>query len=139
MSGALCMELLTSEGWNPVNDIESVIVSIRSLLVVGGGRLSAAAEMSNEAREAALAAAKERNISEDDSDGESEPNNRKRHCHADDKDENEDDSLAPQINKIKTTKTSAGKYSASEAKAAYSQLSAFHKEKGWSKSWARKG
>jgi len=41
MNGALCMELLTSEGWNPVNDIESVIVSIRSLLVVGDGRLAA--------------------------------------------------------------------------------------------------
>ena len=23
MSGALCMELLTTDGWNPVNDIES--------------------------------------------------------------------------------------------------------------------
>ena len=40
MNGALCMELLTTQGWNPVNDIESVIVSIRSLIVVGDGRLA---------------------------------------------------------------------------------------------------
>jgi len=45
MNGALCMELLTNEGWNPVNDIESVIVSIRSLLVVGDARLSAAVNL----------------------------------------------------------------------------------------------
>jgi len=45
MNGSLCMELLTTEGWNPVNDIESVIVSIRSLLVVGDGRLQAVVDM----------------------------------------------------------------------------------------------
>ena len=58
MNGALCMELLTAEGWNPVNDIESVIVSIRSLLVVGDGRLEAAARIPKE-RYAALVAAAE--------------------------------------------------------------------------------
>ena len=42
MNGALCMELLTTEGWNPVNDIDSVIVSIRNHLVVSDGRLTAA-------------------------------------------------------------------------------------------------
>merc|ERR1712008_624094 len=47
MNGALCMELLTSEGWNVVNDIESVIVSVRSLLVVGDGRLAAVPEKSD--------------------------------------------------------------------------------------------
>jgi ubiquitin-protein ligase len=55
MNGALCMELLTKDGWNPVNDIESVIVSIRSLMVVGDGRLAAAVEMSESTREAILA------------------------------------------------------------------------------------
>ena len=40
IDGALCMELLTADGWNPINDIESVIVCkyestmIRMLLVV---------------------------------------------------------------------------------------------------------
>jgi ubiquitin-conjugating enzyme E2 Q len=54
MNGALCMELLTTDGWNPVNDIESVIVSIRSLLVVGDGRLEAATQLeSDEVRAAA--------------------------------------------------------------------------------------
>jgi hypothetical protein len=44
------MELLTNEGRNPVNDIESVIFSIRSLLVVGDGRLSAAESVRGEAQ-----------------------------------------------------------------------------------------
>ncbi len=48
MSGALCMELLTKDGWNPINDIESVIVSIRSLMVVGDGRLQSAVDMGKE-------------------------------------------------------------------------------------------
>ena len=47
MNGALCMELLTKDGWNPINDIESVIVSVRPLLVVGDGRLQAAVELSD--------------------------------------------------------------------------------------------
>lgn len=48
MNGALCMELLTNEGWNPINDIESVIVSVRSLMAVGDGRLQAAVELGKE-------------------------------------------------------------------------------------------
>jgi len=54
MNGALCMELLTKEGWNPINDIESVIVSIRSLLVVGDGRLAAVADLPDEQRASLL-------------------------------------------------------------------------------------
>jgi len=54
------MELLTNEGWNPVNDIESVIVSIRSLLVVGDGRLSAAVQIDSEPNtESSMSARKE--------------------------------------------------------------------------------
>jgi ubiquitin-conjugating enzyme E2 Q len=143
MNGALCMELLTSEGWNPVNDIESVIVSIRSLLVVGDGRLSAAVEMSKEAREAALAAAKEKSLDrkgEEDSDAEGEPS-RKRHRQDDSGDERGDASSASKKSNMKVTKTAAGHYSASEARAAYSHLSEYHKKKGWDSSgwWARKG
>lgn len=125
MNGALCMELLTNEGWNPVNDIESVIVSIRSLLVVGDARLAAAVEMSEKKREALLAAAQK----EDDA-GKAK---RER-----------SDSLAEQAEAQKPTKLSkaqAGHYSMAEAEAAYSHLSKYHKEKGWDSSgwWARKG
>ena len=45
VSGALCMELLTKDGWNPTNDIKSIIVSICSLMVMGDGRLQAAVNM----------------------------------------------------------------------------------------------
>jgi len=45
MNGAICMELLTNQGWNPINDIETVIVSIRSMMIEGGGRLQGVAGM----------------------------------------------------------------------------------------------
>merc|ERR1719223_823367 len=60
MNGAICMELLTTDGWNPVNDIESVIVSIRSLMVVGNGRLQAAVDMGQDAYKKVLAGVLER-------------------------------------------------------------------------------
>ena len=118
MNGALCMELLTSDGWNPVNDIESVIVSIRSLLVVGEGRLEAASNLPAAQYQAALSAAKAKS---------------------------EDSKLTPQETK-RLRANSAGDavasgYSVSEAKAAYEHLSSYHKKKGWDQSgwWARKG
>lgn len=115
MNGALCMELLTRDGWNPVNDIESVIVSIRSLLVVGDGRLRAAVDMPASQREAILASKK-----------------RAREGLADDV---EDDPI------LKMSKKAADTYSMAEAQAAYSHLSEYHKKKGWDNSgwWRKKG
>ena len=113
MNGALCMELLTNEGWNPVNDIESVIVSIRSLLVVGDGRLEAAANMSEKKREALLAAAQceKKNAAETSSE---QPPAKKAKIQEDNE------------------KVNVGVYSTAEAKAAYNHLSEYHKKKGWS-------
>jgi len=117
MNGALCMELLTKEGWNPINDIESVIVSIRSLLVVGDGRLAAVADLPDEQR-ASLLNSKKRKNDEDVSEKES-----------------------GQEHSVKSFKTDVGGYSAQEAKAAYEHLSEYHKKKGWDTSgwWAKKG
>ena len=116
MNGALCMELLTKDGWNPINDIESVIVSIRSLLVVGDGRLTAAADLSEAKREAIL-------------------NARKRKPNEDGTDQSDNEQVA------KIFKTDVGAYSAQEAKTAYEHLSEYHKKKGWDTSgwWAKKG
>lgn len=127
MNGALCMELLTTDGWNPVNDIESVIVSIRSLLVVGDARLAAAAEMSDEKREALLAEA-EKGENDDDDDKTI-------------KRERSASNVGEESKKPKVSRAHAGGYSADEAKAAYSHLSDYHKKKGWDTSgwWARKG
>jgi len=111
MNGALCMELLTNEGWNPINDIESVIVSIRSLLVVGDGRLQAAPE------NLGIMEAKKK-----------ESGKRKR----------EDDAAGEEGGKRQLS-SDVGGYSTAEAKAAYSHLSNFHKKKGWSHWWAKKG
>ncbi|KAL3918798.1 MAG: hypothetical protein SGILL_004068 [Bacillariaceae sp.] len=123
MNGALCMELLTKDGWNPINDIESVIVSIRSLLVVGDGRLQAAAELTEKRYKDLLEAAQE---------------------------EKSEDDCEPQLKKARmdgeevarpVSKGDIGSYSASEAASAYSHLSDYHKKKGWDTSgwWARKG
>ena len=116
MNGALCMELLTKDGWKPVNDIESVIVSIRSLLVVGEGRLAAATEISPQRRQEILAS-------------------RKRGRDSDSvKASGDSDSF-------KMSKIAAGRYTLSEAEAAHSHLTDYHKKKGWDTSgwWARKG
>lgn len=117
MNGALCMELLTKDGWNPVNDIESVIVSIRSLLVVGDGRLQAASELSKTRYDALLKAAE----LERDEGGEDGPKAKKA--------------------RLENEKVQVGSYSATEAKSAYSHLSDYHKKKGWDTSgwWAKKG
>jgi ubiquitin-conjugating enzyme E2 Q len=124
MNGALCMELLTNEGWNPINDIESVIVSIRSLLVVGDGRLEAAVSIPKKKRETLLAAAmSEKKLAMSESDVEVAAGSGKR------KRENEED----------RKNASVGAYSTDEAKAAYTHLSNYHKKKGWSGWWAKRG
>jgi ubiquitin-protein ligase len=124
MNGALCMELLTKDGWNPINDIESVIVSIRSLLVVGDGRLQGATDLSDPRYEALLKAVSGKNDCEESS--------AKRRKFDDDKSHA---SAKP------VSKEQVGTYSSSEAQAAYSHLSAYHKKKGWDTSgwWAKKG
>lgn len=38
-AGALCMEILTDKGWSPVVSIESLIISIKSEILEGGGRI----------------------------------------------------------------------------------------------------
>jgi ubiquitin-conjugating enzyme E2 Q len=128
MNGALCMELLTKDGWNPINDIESVIVSVRSLLVVGDGRLQAAADLSESRYQALLKAAKGQFDGEDE---ESCPKRQRL-----DKDKKYSDASTKPV-----SKEQAGTYSASEAAAAYSHLSDYHKKKGWDTSgwWAKKG
>jgi ubiquitin-conjugating enzyme E2 Q len=126
MNGALCMELLTKDGWNPINDIESVIVSIRSLMVVGDGRVKAAIEMGPAKYEEALKRGMARLKADDGSVGK-----RKRS-------DSEEGEKKP---KEKVSKASVGSYSAAEASSAYDHLSKFHQEKGWDKSgwWAKRG
>ena len=147
MNGALCMELLTNDGWNPVNDIESVIVSIRSLLVVGDGRLEVAANMSKEKRKKLLKAAMSRREHEN----EEESGNKRRGENDEEEEgkggralkrkrtnENENEN-ENEKNKSKSGEIVIEGYSSAEAKAAYSHLSSYHKKKGWSGWWAQRG
>jgi ubiquitin-conjugating enzyme E2 Q len=136
MNGALCMELLTKDGWNPINDIESVIVSVRSLLVVGDGRIQTATDMTKAKYETLLSTAQQEKLrsSTTDADGEGcwdehEPEQKKAKTGGDDQQQ------------TTATKSQVGSYSATEAQAAYSHLSDYHKKKGWDNSgwWARKG
>ncbi|KAL7535941.1 hypothetical protein ACHAXR_006821 [Thalassiosira sp. AJA248-18] len=148
MSGALCMELLTTDGWNPINDIESVIVSIRSLMVVGDGRLQAAVDMGKDAykkvleevqkkRKAEKNEAKmqeEAGVEEDDGDCKMGEAKRKRAPSDADADSKSKGSGAAK-------KATGGSYSVAEAQSAYDHLSKYHKKEGWDKSgwWSRKG
>lgn len=149
MNGALCMELLTNDGWNPINDIESVIVSIRSLLVVGDGRLEVAANMSDEKREELLAAAMSKKEDEKAAGVQFKTNETE-----DDDDDDDDEEYANSNERgVKRKRSDGGSggskvdeqgqavkgYSTAEAKAAYSHLSSYHKKKGWSGWWAQRG
>jgi ubiquitin-conjugating enzyme E2 Q len=129
MHGALCMELLTKDGWNPVNDIESVIVSIRSLMVVGGGRLAAAVEMSETKREAILATIAEKG------------NEKRERSNSGVEEREEAKPVDGNEKPAKMSKAAGGQYTVAEAEAAYSHISDYHEKKGWDASgwWARKG
>lgn len=147
MSGALCMELLTKDGWNPVNDIESVIVSIRSIMVIGDGRLQDATSLTKEEYKKILAEAsskskakkegKSEEGAEDDAEDDDRPGEVKRKRAPSDG----DDAGADSKGVSKTRKSSGGSYTASEAESAYQHLSKYHEKEGWDKSgwWARQG
>jgi ubiquitin-conjugating enzyme E2 Q len=156
MSGALCMELLTKDGWNPINDIESVIVSIRSLMVVGDGRLQAAVDMGNEEYEKvlkslldirkSLSSQKQDELEDDaasDADDEEEDCDTANARGVDAKRKRGDSSSKSGSNKPSVTKkaSSGGAYTVAEAKSAYDHLSKYHKQEGWDKNgwWSRKG
>jgi ubiquitin-conjugating enzyme E2 Q len=55
------MELLTKSGWQPTNQMESVLVSIRSEMIAGGARLDGTNTVYSEAeaREAFYRVAKQ--------------------------------------------------------------------------------
>lgn len=145
MSGALCMELLTNEGWNPINDIESVIVSIRSLMVVGDGRLQSAVDMGKDAYTKVLGemikkqkALKRCNLDEDEDGGDVKMGEAKRK-RVSSVDGNDEDSKPKGSSVVR--KATGGSYTAAEAQSAYDHLSKYHKKEGWDKSgwWSRKG
>ncbi len=149
MSGALCMELLTKDGWNPINDIESVIVSIRSLMVVGDGRLQAAVDMpeADYARflKSALEKSKlqERERKGEATDDEEEVGDVKageaKRKRASSNDADRADSKSKGSSAVR--KPTGGSYTTAEAQSAYDHLSKYHKQEGWDKSgwWSRKG
>jgi len=147
MSGALCMELLTNDGWNPINDIESVIVSIRSLMVVGDGRLQATADMGREAYKKAVetmskkkkAELKEGKMPEDEAD-DSEDDDTKAGAAKRKRAPSIDGIVIPKGSDA-SKKVTGGSYSAAEAQSAYDHLSKYHKKEGWDKSgwWGRVG
>jgi ubiquitin-conjugating enzyme E2 Q len=151
MSGALCMELLTKDGWNPINDIESVIVSIRSLMVVGDGRLQAAVDMPEADYARILKSSLEKSKllgggectneatefdEEEFGDAKAGEAKRKRESN---NDADGSDSKSKASGAVR--KPTGGSYTTAEAQSAYDHLSKYHKQEGWDKSgwWSRKG
>lgn len=144
MSGAICMELLTTDGWNPVNDIESVIVSIRSIMVIGGGRLQAATDMPQQEYKKILAEASSKSKAKkwEEEGGAAEDGVRPGEAKRKRVPSEADDDMDAESKGVSTTKKpTGGSYTASEAKSAYQHLSKYHEKEGWDKSgwWARKG
>jgi ubiquitin-conjugating enzyme E2 Q len=126
---------MMKDGWNPINDIESVIVSIRSLLVVGDGRLEAAVALPEDKYNSLLLAANQKVEASSDT---HEGSPTKKHKSVAFEESSKSENVAALS---KTNNVVAGSYSVSEAQAAYSHLSEYHKKKGWDTSgwWARKG
>merc|ERR1711957_617562 len=151
------------------NDIESVIVSIRSLLVVGNGRLQGAIDMGVAERERlldehAFKLGKNRDekkkgkrkrcededyeINEDGvvkqpvkGDLESSSSSSKRTAKR--KNDNNNKAEKNRINRrpVVPSNVSAGHYTVAESKAAYSHLTEYHRKKGWDNTgwWAKNG
>lgn len=134
VNGAICSELLTEEGWSPINDIESVIVSIRSLLVVGNGRLEAAVGLSKRDEKSAE---KKRNQDDEDNGGD-ERSNGKRKSSISQKSPQKKSATSSSSSK-KPIPKNVGGYSSAEATAAHNHISDYHKKNGWNSWWARKG
>ena len=105
-----------------------MIVSIRSLLVVGDGRLQDAHDMPEAKYQARLKANNKKMVDGEDS-------SRKRQ-----KTDGGETEKRPGASSSSTAED-GGSYSVAEAHAAYSHLSDYHKKKGWDSSgwWARKG
>ncbi len=161
MSGALCMELLTKDRWNPINDIKSVIISIRSLMVVGNGRLKAAVDMTEADYARILKCASERSkvlSGGDGSRGGGEGANDSESAELDE--DKGGDAKAGEANRKRelnnyifdgsnakskassaTRKPTGNSYTDAEAQSAYDHLSKYRKQEGWDKSgwWSRKG
>jgi len=117
----------------------TVIVSIRSLMVVGNGRLQAAVDMGQDAYKKALAGVLERKkegkvaaAKSDDAEG-NDDNKRKR------SDSNADEGGDSKGEPKKSG--TGGSYTTGEAEEAYKYLSNYHKKEGWDRNgwWARKG
>ena len=75
IDGAICMELLSESGWNPVNDLESVIVSIRSMMVLGQARVEVVANSQERRKKPPKLFASINNNSINDSNSNSNNNN----------------------------------------------------------------
>merc|ERR1711957_234997 len=143
------------------NDIESVIVSIRSLLVVGNGRLQGAIDMGVAERERLLdehafklgknrdeKKKGKRKRCEDGvvkqpvkGDLESSSSSSKRTAKR--KNDNNNKAEKNRINRrpVVPSNVSAGHYTVAESKAAYSHLTEYHRKKGWDNTgwWAKNG
>ena len=114
-------------------------MSIRSLLVVGDGRLEAAVNLPESKYKSLLEDSTTEKPAAKPSPEVVDSANSAKRKREEEKDAKKKAAAAEQQRRI--IRDQGGSYSVSEAEAAYSHLSDYHKKKGWDTSgwWARKG
>jgi ubiquitin-conjugating enzyme E2 Q len=129
-------------GWNPVNDIESVIVSIRSLISVGNGRLEAAAKLDkteyNELLDSAQKQQALNGIEDDCFNINNDNNDHIQNLIENDSEENADNKISS-TNSAKETNDDNSCYTKDAATKSFQRISEFHEKKGWSEYWRKEG
>jgi ubiquitin-conjugating enzyme E2 Q len=131
INGAICMELLSPDGWNPINSVESVIVSIQSHLVIGRGRLAAAKELGDQKRNLLL-----KKLIYDEEDGGGHDNEASTSNGSPCKRKSGEMALDKENN---SQVLDAGEYSVAEAKLYFKRNVSSHERTGWSNGSVERG
>lgn len=125
------MELLSPDGWNPINSVESVIVSIQSHLVIGRGRLAAAKELGDQKRNLLL-----KKLIYDEEDGGGHDNEASTSNGSPCKRKSGEMALDKENN---SQVLDAGEYSVAEAKLYFKRNVSSHERTGWSNGSVERG
>ena len=140
IDGAICMELLTAQGWSPANSVESVIISIQAHLVVGKGRLDAAVKLGDERDEILKGLLLDEEEGKGNGSGSGSGEEGIDGTDGDDDDDDSDEKKVKNDPKNQKKKhLDGGVYSAAEARTTFQQIVKLHKERGWNSNWVKHG
>jgi ubiquitin-conjugating enzyme E2 Q len=132
--------VLQKNGWNPINDIESVIVSIRSLISEGRGRLEAAVKLEQTKYNELLDNAKSGNSTALNDDMHTKKRQLKSVDPYDEVVDTAKNKKTQDVHQEAPKRDDAGDaYSVDVAKTTFAKISELHDKEGWSKSWVKRG